>query len=194
VEELHAERSLSHPPLFQVMLVLQNAPMGELELPGLKLSPVGGGGSGPGGEAAAAKFELTLTLFESREGLRGAVNYNRDLFEPETIERMVRHLTTLFEGVVSDVTQRLSSLPLLSAADRRQQLVTWNETAKEYPQHLCLHQLFEEQALRSPSATALVCGDLRLSYAELDHRANRVASQLLGLGAGPESLVGLLCD
>ena len=193
VEELQPERSLGHTPLFQVMLVLQNAPGGEVELPGLKLTPLDGGGGGESGRGASeggtAKFELTLTMVETREGLRGAVNYNRDLFDGTTIERMMQHWSRLLEAVAGDATQRLSELPMLSRAERQQLLVEWNDTASDYARELSVAQMFEQQVERDAAAVALVCGTERISYGELNERANQLAHYLRARGVGAETLV-----
>ena len=126
VEELQPERNLSHAPLFQVLFVLQNAPTSAIELPGLIVSPVPV-------DKGTAKFDLTLTLVEGTDGLRATVEYNTDLFDAATITRLLGHFQTLLEGIVADPEQRLSALPLLSAAERQQLLVEWNDTMREYP-------------------------------------------------------------
>ncbi|MCA1579632.1 MAG: amino acid adenylation domain-containing protein, partial [Acidobacteria bacterium] len=190
VEELQPERSLAHTPLFQVMLVLQNAPGGELELPGLKLSPLDGGTDGaPPSEGVAVKFELTVTMFETREGLRGSVSYNRDLFDATTIERMMRHWTRLLEAVVADGTQRISRLPLITSGERQELLVEWNDTDSDYPRELSLSQMFEQQVERDAARVALVNGAEQISYAELNERANQLAHYLQARGVRAETLV-----
>ncbi len=188
VEELQPERSLGHTPLFQVMLVVQNAPGGDVELPDLTLTPVDDGG----GETA--KFEMTLTMLETRDGLRGSVNYNRDLFDGTTIERMMQHWTRLLEAVAADATQRLSELPMLSGAEQQQLLVEWNDTASEYARELTVAQMFEQQVERDATAVALVYGTQRISYGELNKRANQLAHYLRAHGVGPETLVGLYLE
>jgi amino acid adenylation domain-containing protein len=197
VEELQPERSLAHTPLFQVMLVLQNAPGGEVELPGLKLTPLGGGSgeSGRGAiEGGTAKFELTLTVVETREGLRGAVNYNRDLFDGTTIERLMGHWSRVLEAVAGDATQRLSQLPLLSRAERQELLVGWNETASDYEREQSVVARFEQQVERTAAAVALEYGTAQLSYGELNERANQLAHYLRGRGVGAETLVGVYLE
>ncbi|HJS23819.1 MAG TPA: amino acid adenylation domain-containing protein, partial [Pyrinomonadaceae bacterium] len=189
VEELQPERNLAHSPLFQVMLVLQNAPGGELELPGLKLSPLNGDSDSAPSEGIAVKFELTVTMFETREGLRGSVSYNRDLFDGTTIERMMRHWTRVLEAVVGDATQRISRLPLMTTAERQELLVEWNDTASHYARELGLAQMFEQQVERDAAAEALVCGTQRVSYGELNERANQLAHYLRARGVGAETLV-----
>ncbi|MEH2121095.1 amino acid adenylation domain-containing protein [Nostoc sp.] len=186
VEELQPQRSLSHTPLFQVMFVLQNAPMSALELPGLTFSPLAS-------ESRTAKFDLTLSMAETTQGLVGTLEYNTNLFESSTISRMGGHLQTLFEGIVANPQQRLSELPLLTPAEKAQ-LVEWNDTQADYPQHQCIHQLFEAQVERTPDAVAVVFEDEQLTYRELNKRANQLGHYLQALGVGPEVLVGICVE
>jgi amino acid adenylation domain-containing protein len=187
VEELQPERSLSHTPLFQVVFVLQNVPMGELSLPGLQLS-------GLEVENAISKFDLML-LMEEREGRLGAaLEYNTDLFDAETIERMSRHLLALLEAVVFQPQLALNRLSLLAPGEREQQLEQWNDTATAYPAQSSIAQLFEEQVERGPEQVAVVFAGEEISYGELNRRANQLAHRLRALGVGPEVLVGLLLE
>ena len=188
VEELQPERDPSRTPLFQVMMVLQNAPGGgTLGLPGLTLGHVETG-------AADAKFDLTLTMTEGDEGLSGALQYNTALYEGRTIRRMIGHFERLLEAAAADPRLRLSELPLLSPQEQRQLLVEWNDTAVHLPHGQCFQHLFERQAALTPDATALTCGSLSLSYHELDERADALARRLRSLGARPESLVGVFME
>jgi len=184
VEELQPERTLSHSPLFQVMFILQNTPGSTLQLPGLTLNPMEV-------NSGAAKFDLTLSMGEGTEGLHGELEYDTDLFDASTIERMARHYQTILEGILADPEQRLSELPLLTASERHQLLVQWNDTKTDYPQDKCIHHLFEEQVERAPDATALVCEDQQITYRELNRRANQLAHFLQAQGVGPEVLVGI---
>jgi non-ribosomal peptide synthetase component F len=127
VEELQPERDLSRSPLFQVMFILQNAPLGELELPGLKLEQLPT-------ERYTTKFDMTITMMETESGLLGRCEYSTDLFEASTIARMIEHWRVLLEGVVADVGQSLSALPLMTTAER-QQLSKWNETEAVMSMH-----------------------------------------------------------
>ena len=185
VEELQPERDLSRTPLFQVMIVLQNAPMGELELPGLQLSEITYTGAGE-----MVKFNLTLTMVESKTGIDGALEYNADLFDQSTITRLIRHFEQLLSGAAANAEQKVYELPLLSEREREQILEEWNRTEADYPER-CIHTLFEEQAQRTPDVVALVDGEQVVSYGELNRRANRLARHLLRLGVGPESPIGL---
>ncbi|NMG20301.1 non-ribosomal peptide synthetase, partial [Brasilonema bromeliae] len=187
VEKLQPQRSLSHTPLFQVMFVLQNAPMSPLELPGLTLSPLES-------DSGGAKFDLTLYMTETGHGLVGTLEYNIDLFEQSTVSRMAGHLQTLLEGIVANPQQRLSELPLLTELERQTLLVEWNDTSVEYPQQQCIHQLFEDQVERSPNAVAVVFEDQQLTYRELNARANQLAHYLQNQGVGPEVLVGICVE
>ena len=185
VEELQPQRSLSHTPLFQVMFVLENEPRQEAGPEGLTLRTLEAG-------AGTAKYDLTLSVEEGERGISVAFEYNTDLFDAKTVARMLGHFETLLEAVVADPDARVSRLPLLTADERRRLLVEWNETREARPARPCIHQLFEEQAARTPDATALVAGQERLSYRELNERAELLARYLRGLGVGPESLVGVL--
>ena len=187
VEELQPKRDLSHSPLFQVMFLLQNAPQGELRLPGLRVDLVEV-------EERAATFDITFAMAEEAGKLYGFLDYNTDLFRAETIRRLLGHYETLLQAIVVDPSQRLSQLPLLTEGERRKLLVEWNETAQDYPQDLCIHQLFEQQSSRAPDAVALVFEQEELSYGELNARANQVARYLRRLGIGAEAHVGILME
>ena len=187
VEQLQPQRDLSYTPLFQVMFVLQNAPMSALELPGLTLTPLES-------NSDSAKFDLTLQMTETEEGLVGSLEYNTDLFEENTIHRMAGHLQTLLEGVVANPQQHLSELPLLIDSERHQLLREWNNTEVEYSQQLCIHQLFEAQVERTPDSIAVVFEDQQLTYCELNTRANQLAHYLQALGVKPEVLVGICVE
>jgi len=192
VEVLQPERDLSRQPLFQVSFVLQNAPLGALELAGLDLSffEMGSGSS---------KFDLTLFLTEINQELIASFEYNTDLFDASTIQRMLAHWQRLLEGVVANPDQRLSELPLLTETERRQLLTEWNATERAYSRERCLHELFEAQVERTPEATAVIAhapdGLLeKFTYAELNQRANQLAHYLRKKGAGPNVPVGVCLE
>ena len=187
VAELQPERDLSRQPLFQVMFALLNVPHEALQLPGLRLRPMERAGE-------TSKFDLSVQVRETTDGLVGRIEYATDLFEASTIERLVNGYRTLLEGIVSDPERRVSELVLLSAAERQQVLREWNDTAAEYPRDKCLHELFAEQASRTPEATAVVYEDNELTYGELDRRSNQLAHHLRGLGVGPDVVVGLCVE
>ncbi|HEY0097997.1 MAG TPA: amino acid adenylation domain-containing protein, partial [Pyrinomonadaceae bacterium] len=185
--ELQPQREMSHSPLFQVMLVLQNAPTQDLALSALEVSGIDGGGE-------AAKFDLTLTLVETHEGISGALGYNTDLFEAETMARMVEHLRVLLVEIVAQPEERIGRLPMLGSVERRQLLEEWNETGREYAAPYLLHELFEQQVERTPEAIALVSGEEQLSYRQLNGRANQLAHRLRDEGVRPEVMVGILME
>jgi amino acid adenylation domain-containing protein/non-ribosomal peptide synthase protein (TIGR01720 family) len=138
-----------------------------------------------------AQFDIDLNIIESNGELLLEVDYSTDLFEAETINRMLRHFQTLLASIVTDPQQRLLELPLLTQKERQQLLVEWNCTQVDYPQDACIHQLFEAQVERTPDAVAVVFADQNLTYFELNCRANQVAHHLRSLGIKPDTLVGL---
>jgi len=170
-----------------VLFVLHNTPRQPLELPGLTLSSLEV-------DSQMARFDVTLDLWGTAEGLRGWFEYSTDLFDAATIARMEGHFQTLLQGIVADPEQRLSTLPLLTTDEHHQLLVAWNRTHMDYPRDWCIHQMFEAQVARTSDAVALVCEDEYLTYCELNCCANRVAHHLRALGVGPEVLVGLCIE
>ncbi|MGH7846680.1 MAG: non-ribosomal peptide synthetase [Candidatus Binatia bacterium] len=187
VEELHPERNLTHNPLFQVTFALQNTPKSPLELVGLTTTTVA---VDPG----IARFDLHLFLEEDENTLTGYLNYNTDLFNPETISRMAAHFQRLLEAIVADPDQRIGELPLLTEAEQNQLLVEWNSTQRLYPNDKSIHQLFEEQAERAPEAVAVDYEDQQLSYRELNGRANRLAHYLKKHGVRPGMVIGVCLE
>ena len=186
VEELQPARNLSYSPLFQVMFI-SLPPVQPLQLADLTLTPLPPA-------MATARFELNLNVWENPAGLRLGLEYNTDLFEADTIRRLLEHYRTLLAGVVADPSQRLSALPLLISAERSQMLVDWNATRKEYPVEQCFHQLFEAQVERTPEAVAVTFENQQLTYRELNRRANQLARYLKKLGVGPETMVGVCLE
>ena len=187
VDALQPERSLSHSPLFQVLYNHQSDERQGAEVEGLRI------GSFPW-EGATAQFDLALDTWESPAGLGAALTYATDLFEPATIERMARHWQNLLRAMIDDPQRAVGELPMLDAGERELILQQWNATAAEYPLQRGVHQLFEEQAERHPDVPALAFGEQRLSYAELNARANRLAHALIERGVGPDSLVGIAVE
>jgi len=187
VEALQPGRDLSHTPLFQVMLVLQNAQAQGLDLGGVTVTPLEV-------HNAASKFDLSLFAWEKADGLATAVEYSTDLYDASRIERLLGHLETLLRGVVAGPDQRLSQLPVLSAAERRQVVVEWNATAGPYPNAERVHDLFSAQARRTPDAVAATLDGQDVTYSELDRRANRLAHHLQDLGVGPDVVVGICLE
>jgi amino acid adenylation domain-containing protein len=188
VELVQPVRSLSHSPLFQVMFAWQNAPGGGLELPGLTLVPAGGGAQ------AAAKFDLSLGLHETGGRVAGSLDYATALFEGATVERYLGYLRRVLEAMAADDLRTVAELPLLPEAERRLVVEEWNATDAAYPADVCIHELFEAQAARTPEAVAVVVETESLTYRELNARANRLAHHLRGMGIGPESRVGICVE
>ncbi|HEY0602196.1 MAG TPA: amino acid adenylation domain-containing protein, partial [Herpetosiphonaceae bacterium] len=186
VAELQPARDLSRTPLFQVMFVLQNTPMPALQLPDVTLSlyEIDGG---------SADYDLKLELVEAEGELFASFQYNTDLFEAATIDRLHQHFELVLERLIADSEQRLSDLSLLTDAERGM-LDDWNATTRVYSTTSSVHGLFEEQAARTPDAIAVVFEDRRLSYRELNTRANQLARYLQRLGVQPESHVAICLD
>ncbi|HSH12993.1 MAG TPA: amino acid adenylation domain-containing protein, partial [Desulfurivibrionaceae bacterium] len=178
---------LDRNPLFQVMIVFQNASRERLALPGLTVRPVEVNGG-------RARFDLTLTMQEEEEGLKGIVQYNTDLFDSSTARRMLKQFQTLLEGIVADPERPLSALPLLTQAQGHQLLVEWNETGTEPLNGRCIHELFEAQAQRTPQAVAVICDQHHLTYQRLNARANELAHHLRARGVGADVPVGLCLE
>ncbi|MBG1259151.1 amino acid adenylation domain-containing protein [Nostoc commune] len=187
VEELQPERDLSRSPLFQVMFVFHNTPGPSLKLEGLTLSPLPI-------ENKTAKFNLTLSLEETAQGLIGVWEYNTDLFEASSIERMAKHFQILLEGIVAHPQQHICELPLLTPAEQHQLLVEWNDTQADYFLDRCIHELFEMQSFSTPDAVAVIFENQLLTYRELNERANKVAHYLKILGVEPDVLVGICVE
>lgn len=181
VEELSVRRDTSRNPVFPVMFSLvPPTPAFEAgwDLNQLDL------------EIGTAKFDLDLELDDRATGLQGRFVYCTDLFEAATIARMAGHFQTMLEAIVADPEQKLSRLPMLSAAEQAQ-FAEWNHTETEYPRELCMHELVEAQVARTPNANAVEHGSLSLTYRELNQRANQLAHFLQRRGIGPESKVGI---
>src|SRR6185437_583137 len=185
VEELQPERSLSFNPLFQVMFAYQNTAEDSLELGSLELSEIKL-------TRPTAKFDLTMFIWNDEQGsLRGTVEYSTDIFDEATIQRLEDNFITLLRGIIAQPEQRISALPLLSDAERRQVLHDWNATQVDTQAHRCIHQVIAAQAHRTPTAVAVKSDGQTLSYAELNQRANQLAHHLQRQGIGPDQLVGL---
>jgi aspartate racemase len=187
IEELNPERDLSRSPLFQVMFAFQNTPSQPWDLPGVTITPLEV-------HSGTSKYDLTLDLRETSEGIKGGIEYNTDLFKAGTIARMLGHFQVLLEGIVSNPEQHLSDLPLLTQAEQHQLLVEWQNTQADFPNNTCIYQLFEAQVECTPDAIALIFEDQQLTYKELNVRANQLAYHLITLGVGPESIVAVCLD
>ncbi|MFN2285313.1 MAG: amino acid adenylation domain-containing protein [Anaerolineae bacterium] len=188
VEALQPERDLSRNPLFQVMFVFHNAG----ELTSLHLQNISTASRTI--DSGTAIFDLTLTFDETDTDLNGYFEYNTDLFDVNTIQRMTRHLEMLLEGIVTNPDKPITTLPILTEAEKQQILVEWNDTATDYPQDRCVHHGIELQAQKTPDAIAIIAGEQRFTYREINVRANQMARYLHKLGAGPETLIGLYIE
>jgi amino acid adenylation domain-containing protein len=196
VERLRPVRDPSRSPIYQVLFALQKFEQfhalekfmiignsnDKFDFGGLELQPF----VIPQQEG---QLDLSLEMAEAASSLFGTVKYNTDLFGAETISRLIDHFKTLLGSAVTDPTQRLSELSLLTKTERHQLLAEWNDTDADYPRDKCIHELFEAQAGRTPDAVAVVFEAKRLTYGELNRRANQVAHYLKSLGVGPETLV-----
>ncbi|MEM7555731.1 MAG: amino acid adenylation domain-containing protein [Cyanobacteria bacterium P01_A01_bin.84] len=205
VDNLQLQRSLSYTPLFQVMFVLQNAAMGDLdseaseskalELKDLNWEPIESTNN-------TAKFDLTLSMHETPEGLKGVLEYSLDLFKLETIERIAQNFQTLLTAITDNPEQQISELPILTASERQQLLVEWNQTTADHSQLYylpqCVHQLFEEQVEKTPNNIALVWENQELNqtitYNELNIKANQLAHHLRNLEVNLETPVGIYLE
>ncbi|HEU0077009.1 MAG TPA: amino acid adenylation domain-containing protein, partial [Longimicrobiaceae bacterium] len=189
VEELATERSLTHTPLFQAIFAMNRSsgPDERLELGGLSVEPFGREGEG------VARFDLDLVVADSGGALSGALVYRMALLEVESIERMVGHLEVVLGAMAADPRRHLSQVSLLRGAERAQVLEAWNATAAEFPRG-CIHELFAEQAARTPGAAAVLFGDEALTYAELERRSNQLGHLLRRHGVVPEVRVGLCVE
>ena len=191
VEALQPERDLSHSPLFQVKFRLEHAPQETLNLPGLTFKRLPQA-------VTTAKLDLSVDLYETPNGIVGGFEYNCDLFQAATIQRLVAHFQTLLAAIVATPEQPLCELSMLTEAERQQQLGDWNDTQKPYRRETCFHSLFEAQVAQSPDAIALIYDDgttpQQLSYTELNQRSNQLAHYLQSLGVGPETVVGICLD
>jgi amino acid adenylation domain-containing protein len=188
LEIVQPVRSLAHSPLFQVMFAWQSAPVDRLELSGLEITPLE--------EAAllSVPFDLTLSLRESGEEITGGVAYATSLYEVPTVKRYLGYLRKLLEGMAGDETAMVNCLPMMSEQESEQVLVRWNATEVEFSKDRCAHEVFEEQAEKTPDAVAVAFEEASLSYRELNRRANQVAHFLVRTGVKPEARVGICLE
>ena len=187
VEALQPDRTLSHSPLYQVAFILENTPRGAVETQGLELTPLRT-------ESVSSKFDLTMALAQFGQNLLGSIEYNTDLFDRSTIERMIAHFVRVLEAVAENPQLKISELPLLTEAEWQHLVVEFNETATEPTPDACVHELFAAQSRRSPQAIAVSCGTEQLTYQELEQRSNQLARLLQASGVGPETPVALCLD
>ncbi|TFW31228.1 non-ribosomal peptide synthetase [Duganella callida] len=188
VEAVQPARSMGYSPLFQVALNLDSG-IGEdgLQLPGLEAGTIAQA-------HATTRFDLSLMLKDEGDIITGEIEYASDLFDESTIQRYAMHLDTLLASMVANDAMAVSRLPILTAAQRRLVLLSFNDTARDYPQDKLIHQLFEHQAELRPDATAVVYEGVTLSYAELNRRANQLAHHLRGLGVRPDDRIAICME
>jgi aspartate racemase len=179
LEGLRLSRHGARHPVFQTIFQWVNASAAALSLPGIRAEelPL---------QTGTAKFDLTVTLLEDKNGLRGNIEFSSDLFEAETIDRLAGHYNVLLEAITRQPLAPISDLPLMSPAERHKVVVEWNQTTTEYPRDQTIDEVFEEQARRAPGSVALVCGGQTMTYSELNRRASEIASflQRAGVKAG----------
>ena len=187
VEELQPVRDPSRSPLFDVMFLLQDDPTPGFAMAGLEVTPLTA-------ESGTSKFDLTLSIIDTGSELTSLVEYNPDLFEAATIERILAHYKTILDAIATSPDLKLSQIPLLTDTERNQMLVEWNRTATEFQQQGCVHQLFEAQVERTPENVAVLLDSERITYQKLNRRANQVAHYLLRRGIGPDVLVGICAE
>jgi amino acid adenylation domain-containing protein len=184
---LHPQRDVSYSPVFQVLFAFQNTPWEKPSLPGLEVSPIAL-------DSGTSKFDLSLIIKERDGTLQIVMEYSTDLFNAQTIERMLAHYETLLKGIISNPCQQLSKLPLLTDEERRQILVNWNNTESAYAENRSVYELFEEQVEEAPDAVAVLFENQSLTYRQLNARANQLAWHLQELGVRPDSLVGICVE
>lgn len=185
VEVLQPVRDVSYSPIFQVMFELQNAPVSELNIPGLHIKNVDV-------ESLTAKFDLTLTLSETDQGLTASMEYNTDLFSADRVMRMLHHYALILQDMAARPDASIEELRLLSSDEEHHLLADWNKGPSLPVPDRSVSQLFEAQAAKTPDSVAAVWLDRRVTYRELNRRANRVAHALRLEGVGPEKAVALL--
>ena len=187
VEALQPPRDLSYHPIFQVSFTLQGAPV-LINLPGLESEAVEF-------DNGMAKFDLTAELWETEEGgVSGRFEYDTDLFDKTTIERLMHHYQQLLAGLTKQPELPMSQIPILDADEQTTITQTWNDTQADYSSTACLHHLFEQQAAERPQAIALRFEEQALTYQELNERANKLAHYLQSLGIEPDQFVGLCVE
>src|SRR6185295_8803680 len=184
VEEVAPERELSRTPLFQVKLVLQNAPSEELRLGGLEVSRFGDA-------YEAAKFDILVSVEERGGVIEGTLEYATDLFDRSSMERLVRHYERALEFVAGGAEQELKKLVLLSEEERRQVIWEWNATKRESERWESVQEMFTEQAEVQGDRVAVVSEGRSITYKELNRRANKLGRYLMRVGVGPDIRVGL---
>ncbi|MGL6339816.1 MAG: non-ribosomal peptide synthetase, partial [Waterburya sp.] len=184
VAKLHPERDINQSPLFQVMFILYNLPSSDLELPGLKIEEVAI-------DNGMALFDLTLEIRDSDRGLDVCFEYNCDRFEADDIQRLLRHYQTILENVVSNPDLHLSQIEMLTEVERQELLVDFNDNSRDYPVNQTIYQLFESQVIKTPDLIAVIDPNSKLTYNELNTKANQIAILLQSLDLQPGEFVSI---
>lgn len=187
VKELRPDRAASRNPLFQVMFVVQNAPSPTAEMPELAVELVDV-------DTDTAKFDLTLSILEAPEGLRIGFEYNADLFNPQTIERLLGGFEVLVASIVAGPDRPIADLPWMGSGEQQRIVTEWNRTETDFPRNGTVHEMFEEKVSAAPGRHALSFADEAMTYQELNDRANQLAHYLRAAGVGPDSLVALCLE
>ncbi|WP_379148757.1 amino acid adenylation domain-containing protein [Paenibacillus sp. sgz500992] len=187
VEKLNVRRDMSRNPLFDTMLVLQNMEQARFGLADVDVRPVEL-------DHRATKFDLTLNVAESEQGLQLLLEYSSALFNEETAGRYLMHFMQLLSQIAGQPEASIGSYELVTPEEKQELLHAFNDTAAEYPREATIHGLFEEQVKKTPDAVAAVYGDQQLTYAELNARANQLAWTLRGQGVGPETIVAVMAE
>lgn len=200
VEKLQPEREEGMWPFYQIMFVLQGNAISNTDAAALALGVPGMSMDWPGMEVetvslkeSITQFDLTLMMAESNEGLLASFQYSPELFERETVLRILGHFQCLLQGVLHNPLMRLAELPILTVPEQNQ-IVEWNAAQSEYSQNFCIHQLFEQQAVKNPDAIAVVFADHNLTYTELNAKSNQLAHYLRSNGVGADVLVGICVE
>ncbi|HZO71745.1 MAG TPA: amino acid adenylation domain-containing protein, partial [Ktedonobacteraceae bacterium] len=192
VDALQPERDLSRSPLFQVMFSMQHLTESVMEAAQGQPEQLSFGDLDS--QHTTSKFDLTFSIMSSGQELHCGVEYNTDLFESATIQRLLEHWQILLEHIVTAPQTALSDLRLLSERERHLLLAEWNSPPRQEARAQCLHTLFEQQVVRRPEAVAVVCGEESLTYEQLNLRANQLAHALRRAGVGPGKMVGLVLE
>ena len=187
VEAIYPERDMSYSPLFQVMMVLQNNPAAAIDLGDVEIAPFEI-------ESKTAKFDLTLNLEEADNILKGNIEYNTDLFKPDTISRIIKYYLKVLETITENNEIKISDIELIDEEEKHKLLVEWNNTKVDYPQDKCIHQLFEEQVAKTPDNIAVIFEDKQLTYRELNEKSNKLAHTLRNKGVKPDSIVAIIAE
>jgi len=183
VADLNPDRALNEQPLFQILFMLRNEPVQTIKLPDVELSFLPH-------TRISTPFDLSFSIHEVADQLSCWMLYDTDLFDAPSVQRMLGHFHNALESIVRDPDQRIGAIDLLGPKERHQIVTEWNYTSTSYVKRY-VHELFEDQAARTPDVIAVDCEGQQLTYKELDRRSNQVARYLKGLGAGTQARVGI---